>query len=241
MTFCDLTGKRALVTGGSRGIGKEIAHQLVAAGADVLITGTNADSLKAAQQEIGAAGFIVANLADEADWERLIAEAGQVDILVNNAGITKDGLFPRQSQSHWDEVFKVNLEAAVVLSRGFLPGMLKQRWGRIIQITSVVAHMGNTGQTNYIASKAALTGFTKGLAQEVARRGITVNAVAPGFIETAMTAEVADAAVARLTQAIPMQRFGTPAEVAHTVRFLASAEAAYLTGTTLHVNGGMYM
>ena len=241
MTFCDLTGKRALVTGGSRGIGKEIAHQLAAAGAEVLITGTNADSLKAAQQETGAAGFIVANLADEADRERLIAEAGQIDILVNNAGITKDGLFPRQSQSHWDEVFKVNLEAAVVLSRGLLPGMLKKRWGRIIQITSVVAHMGNTGQTNYIASKAALTGFTKGLAQEVARRGITVNAVAPGFIETAMTADVADAAVARLTQAIPMQRFGTPAEVAHTVRFLASAEAAYLTGTTLHVNGGMYM
>ena len=180
-------------------------------------------------------------MAEEAAIEKIIMQAGQVQILVNNAGITRDSLFLRQSEDQWNEVLRVNLDAAVKLTRGLLPHMSKGGYGRIVNISSIVAHMGNIGQTNYITSKAAITGFTKGLAKEVGRKNVTVNCVAPGFIETSMTAEIPDKLVEKFKEQIPMQRFGQPAEIAAAVRFLASKEAAYITGTTVHVNGGMYV
>lgn len=235
-----LNGLKALVTGGSRGIGKAIAAELKAAGADVIISGTNPKTLEATAKELGVQ-FIPADLAKDEEVDRLAAEVGLVDILVNNAGITRDGLFMRQSDDAWNDVLRVNLDAAVRLTRHLVPGMTANRFGRVINISSVVAHMGNVGQTNYITSKAAITGFTKGLSQEVARRGVTVNCIAPGFIATDMTDDIADKATNGFLEKIPARRFGEPAEVAHAVCFLASREAGYITGTTLHVNGGLYV
>ncbi|MBI1363033.1 MAG: SDR family oxidoreductase [Proteobacteria bacterium] len=240
MSFCNLTGKVALVTGGSRGIGKAIAKELRNAGAEVIISGTNVDALKETAAEIGAR-YIAADLSDSAQVDRLAQEAGAVDILVNNAGITRDGLFIRQSDDAWNDVLRVNLDAAVRLTRALLPAMSKKNWGRIINISSIVAHMGNVGQTNYITSKAAITGFTKGLAKEIARKGVTVNCVAPGFIHTDMTSSLPEKMVEKFKEAIAAQTFGEPEHVAASVRFLASDEAAYITGATMHVNGGMYM
>ena len=235
-----LEGLKCLVTGGSRGIGKGIAKALIAKGAEVIISGTSEESLKKTADEIGAS-FIAANLADEKALCALIEEAGHIDILVNNAGITRDGLFQRLSSDDWKDVMEVNFIANVKLSRGFSKSMMKKRFGRIINITSVVAHMGNVGQTNYIASKAAVTGFAKGLALEVARRGVTVNCIAPGFIETDMTNEMSEKAVADMTSKIPSKRLGTIDDIASAVTYLASKEAGYITGTTLHVNGGLYL
>lgn len=240
MSF-DLSGMRVLVTGGSRGIGKAIAQEFVGAGAEVVISGTNPETLKKAVEEIGAASFVAADLADKGAVKGMIEEVGAVDVLVNNAGITKDGLFLRMSDEQWQDVMRVNVDASMQLARGLLPAMLKKRAGRIINITSVVAHMGNVGQANYVTSKAAITGFSKALATEVARKGITVNCVAPGFIETAMTDEISEDATKKMLEAIPAKRFGQPSEVAHAVLFLASKEAGYVTGSTLHVNGGMYV
>lgn len=240
MSFCNLTGKRALVTGGTRGIGKSIAQSLKDAGAEVIISGSNVEGLKQTANEIGAT-YIVADLDDETQVDSLIEQAKGIDILVNNAGITRDGLFIRQSDDQWNQVLRVNLDAAVRLTRGLLPAMSKKNWGRIINITSIVAHMGNIGQTNYITSKAAMTGFTKGLSKEVARKGVTVNAVAPGFIATSMTAEIPEKLVEKFKDMIPMMDFGQPENIAAAVRFLASDEAKYVTGTTIHVNGGMYV
>ena len=240
-SFCSLSGLTALVTGGSRGIGKAIATQLVEAGAEVILAGSNAETLEKAAAEVGAARTIVADLADKAAIEKLALQAGQVDILVNNAGITRDGLFLRQSEDAWNDVLRVNLDAAVALTRALVPHMSKNGFGRIIKVSSIVAHMGNIGQTNYITSKAAITGFTKGLAKEMGRKGVTVNCVAPGFIETSMTAEIPEKLVEKFKENIPTQRFGKPEEIAAAVRFLASREAAYITGSTVHVNGGMYM
>ncbi len=240
MSFCNLVGKRALVTGGSRGIGMAIAKELRNAGADVVISGTNVEALKKTADTLGATYF-AADLGNKEHVEGLAKEVGDVDILVNNAGITRDGLFMRQSDDAWDSVLRVNLDAAVCLTRAIVPNMTKKQWGRIINISSIVAHMGNVGQTNYITSKAALTGFTKGLAKEVARRNITVNCVAPGFIHTDMTASLSDKMIDKFNEMIAAQKFGTPEDIAAAVRFLASEEAGYMTGTTLHVNGGMYM
>ena len=240
MSFCNLVGKRALVTGGSRGIGMAIAKELRNAGADVVISGTNVEALKKTADELGATYF-AADLGNKEHVEGLAKEVGDVDILVNNAGITRDGLFMRQSDDAWDSVLRVNLDAAVCLTRAIVPNMTKKQWGRIINISSIVAHMGNVGQTNYITSKAALTGFTKGLAKEVARRNITVNCVAPGFIHTDMTASLSEKMIDKFNEMIAAQKFGTPEDIAAAVRFLASEEAGYMTGTTLHVNGGMYM
>lgn len=235
-----LTGLKCLVTGGSRGIGKGIAQALIAKGAEVVISGSNPNSLKIVADEIGAT-FVAANLHDTKAIDGLIEAVGPVDVLVNNAGITRDGLFQRMSDADWDDVLQVNLRANVQLSNAFAKLMMKKRFGRIINITSVVAHMGNVGQTNYITSKAAITGFTKGLAQEVARRGVTVNCIAPGFIQTDMTEDMTEKAVEEMTSKIPSKKLGTVSDIAHAVTYLASKEAGYVTGTTLHVNGGLYL
>ena len=242
----DLTGKGALVTGASGGIGGGIARALHAQGAAVALTGRNADSLGILARDLGErAHVIVADLADTASVDALIEEAGQkldgIDILVNNAGLTRDGLMMRMKDEDWDTVLDVNLTAGFKLARAVLRSMMKARWGRIINVTSVVGQTGNPGQVNYVASKAGMTGFTKALAAEVASRNITVNCVAPGFITTAMTDSLTDDQKARTLEKIPVSRFGNPDDVAAAVVFLASDEAAYITGQTLHVNGGMAM
>ncbi len=240
MSFATLTDKRALVTGGSRGIGRAIAEQLKAAGAEVLISGSNPETLAKVAEELGV-GFVAADLNQPDAITKLAEEVGAVDILVNNAGITRDALFSKQSEEQWAEVLRVNLDSAVALTRALLPNMTKNRWGRIVNISSIVAHMGNIGQTNYITAKAAITGFTKGLSKEVARRGVTVNCVAPGFIETSMTDKIPEKIRDEFVGQIPAKRFGSPQEIAAAVRYLASEEAAYTTGTTIHVNGGLYV
>jgi len=243
----DLTGKTALVTGASGGIGGAIAKTLHGQGATVVLSGTRAEALEAVRAELGARAFIAAaNLSDIASIEALPkaaeeAAGGSIDILVNNAGITKDNLFMRMKDDEWDQVIAVNLTAAFRLSRAVLRGMMKKRWGRIIQITSVVGATGNPGQGNYAAAKAGLVGMSKSLAAEVASRNITVNAVAPGFIQTAMTDVLTDAQKEIIGQRIPAGRMGMPAEIAAAVAYLASEEAAYVTGETIHINGGMAM
>jgi 3-oxoacyl-[acyl-carrier protein] reductase len=243
----DLTGKVALVTGASGGIGGAIAKALHAQGAKVVLSGTRIEALETVKSELGANAFIAqANLSDSASVEALpkaaedAAGAG-IDILVNNAGITKDNLFMRMKDEEWEQVIAVNLTAAFRLSRGVLRGMMKKRWGRIIQISSVVGATGNPGQGNYAAAKAGLVGMTKSLAAEVASRNITVNAVAPGFIQTAMTEVLTDQQKEMISQRIPAGRMGTAAEIAAAVVYLASQEAAYVTGETIHINGGMAM
>lgn len=242
----DLTGKGALVTGASGGIGGGIAGALHAQGATVVLTGRNADSLAKLAQDLGErAHVITADLADTASIGALIEEAEQkldgVDILVNNAGLTRDGLTMRMKDEDWDAVLDVNLTAGFRLARAVLRTMMKSRWGRIINVTSVVGQTGNPGQVNYVASKAGMTGFSKALAAEVASRNITVNCVAPGFITTAMTDFLTDDQRDRTLKMIPAGRFGNPEDVASAVVFLASDEAAYVTGQTLHINGGMAM
>ncbi|MPZ11181.1 MAG: 3-oxoacyl-[acyl-carrier-protein] reductase [Kiloniellaceae bacterium] len=242
----DLTGKIALVTGASGGIGGAIARRLHGQGATVVLSGTRAEALEALAGELGERAVAMAcNLGDPADTEALVGrvegEAGQLDILINNAGLTRDGLALRMKDADWQQVLDVNLTAAFRLTRTALKGMMKRRWGRIIAITSIVGVTGNPGQANYAASKAGLIGMTKSLAQEVATRGITLNCVAPGMIETAMTAALNEQQRARILTAIPLQRLGNPDEIAAAVVYLASEEAAYVTGQTLHVNGGMAM
>ena len=243
----DLTGKTALVTGASGGIGGAIAKALHAQGATVVLSGTRAEALEAVRAELGSRAFIApANLSDIASVEALPkaaeeAAGGGIDILVNNAGITRDNLFMRMKDDEWDQVIAVNLTAAFRLSRGVLRGMMKRRWGRIVQITSIVGATGNPGQGNYAAAKAGLIGMSKSLAAEVASRNITVNAVAPGFIQTAMTEVLTDQQKEMIGQRIPAGRMGMPQEIAAAVAYLASEEAAYVTGETIHINGGMAM
>ncbi|MGF1445592.1 MAG: 3-oxoacyl-[acyl-carrier-protein] reductase [Pikeienuella sp.] len=242
----DLTGKCALVTGASGGIGGAIARALHAAGASVALSGTRRDPLEALAAELGARAHVTpADLSDAAALEVLpktAAEAmGGLDILVNNAGVTRDGLAMRMSDDDWDAVIQINLGACFRLSRAVLRPMMKARWGRIIQIGSVVGATGNPGQANYAAAKAGLVGLSKSLAAEVASRGITVNVIAPGFIETAMTDKLTDDQKARILAAIPAGRMGAANEIAAAALYLAAPEAAYVTGQTLHVNGGMAM
>jgi 3-oxoacyl-(acyl-carrier-protein) reductase len=242
----DLTGKAALVTGASGGIGGAIARALHGAGAVVALSGTRAAPLAALAAELGGRAHVLAcDLSDAGAVETLpkrAAEAmGSVDILVNNAGITRDNLFMRMSDAEWQSVIDVNLTASFRLCRGVVRGMMKARWGRIVNITSVVGATGNPGQANYAAAKAGLVGLSKSLAQEVASRGITVNCVAPGFIATAMTDKLNDEQKARILGQIPAGRMGEAAEIAAATLYLASAEAGYVTGATLHVNGGMAM
>ncbi|MBP7816923.1 MAG: 3-oxoacyl-[acyl-carrier-protein] reductase [Phenylobacterium sp.] len=243
----DLTGKTALVTGATGGIGGAIAHALHAQGAHVVLSGTREAVLAELAKELGGRTSIApANLADAESVDGLIAKAEEaagapLDILVANAGITKDGLLMRMKDEDWESVLKVNLESFFRLSRAAMRGMMKRRAGRIIGITSVVGVMGNPGQANYAASKAGMIGFSKALAQEVATRGITVNCVAPGFIESPMTEALNEAQKAQILSTIPAGRLGLGSDVAAACVYLASDEAAYMTGQTLHVNGGMAM
>ncbi|WP_146587989.1 3-oxoacyl-ACP reductase FabG [Puniceibacterium confluentis] len=242
----DLTGKCALITGASGGIGGEIARSLHAAGATVGLSGTRTEPLEALAAELGERTFVLpCNLGDFAAVEALPKDAakamGAVDILVNNAGITRDNLFMRMSDDEWQSVIDVNLTSTFKLCKGVLRGMMKARWGRIVNISSVVGATGNPGQGNYAAAKAGMVGMSKSLAYEVASRGITVNAVAPGFITTAMTDKLSDDQKAAILTQVPAGRMGEPEEIAAAVLYLSSPEAAYVTGTTLHVNGGMAM
>ncbi len=242
----DLSGKSALVTGASGGIGGAIARVLHAQGAVVGLSGTRVDALEALAADLGGRAHVLA--CDLSDSESCVAlpgraeEAlGSLDILVNNAGLTRDNLALRIKDADWNLVLEVNLTAAFRLTRASLRGMMKRRWGRIVGITSVVGVTGNPGQANYAASKAGMIGMSKSLAQEVGSRGITVNCVAPGFIETAMTDALGEAQRDKLLGAIPAGRLGSSDDVAACVAYLASEEAAYVTGQTLHVNGGMAM
>ncbi|MDU8945710.1 3-oxoacyl-[acyl-carrier-protein] reductase [Ovoidimarina sediminis] len=242
----DLTGKAALVTGASGGLGAEIARTLHGAGATVGLSGTREQPLEALAAELGERAHVLpCNLSDAEAVDALpkaAAEAmGLVDILVNNAGITRDQIFMRMSDEEWQSVLDVNLTASMKLMKGVIRGMMKARWGRIVNISSVVGATGNPGQANYAASKAGMVGMSKAVAYEVASRGITVNCVAPGFITTAMTDKLTDDQKAQILTQVPAGRMGEPVEIAAAVLYLASAEAAYVTGTTLHVNGGMAM
>lgn len=242
----DLTGKNALITGASGGIGGEIARALHEAGATVGLSGTRVEPLQALADQLGERAHVLpCNLSDPEAVAALpkqgAAAMGSVDILVNNAGITRDNLFMRMSDDEWQSVLDVNLTATMKLCKGVIRGMMKSRWGRIVNISSVVGAIGNPGQANYAASKAGMVGFSKALAHEVATRGITVNAVAPGFITTAMTEKLTDEQRVGLLQQVPAGRMGDPTEIAAAVLYLASPEAGYVTGTTLHVNGGMAM
>jgi 3-oxoacyl-[acyl-carrier protein] reductase len=242
----DLKGKNALVTGATGGIGSAIARALHGQGASVAISGTKADKLEALASELGERVYVlpcdlrdrpaVVQLADTAE-----KTLGQVDILVNNAGITHDNLFMRMKDEEWDDVIAVNLTSVFVLTRGILRGMMRRRAGRIVNIASISGVFGNPGQGNYAASKAGLVGMTKSLAREVASRGITANCIAPGFISTAMTDALTPKQVEAIAAAIPAQTFGKPADIAAAAVFFASDEAAYVTGETMHVNGGMIM
>lgn len=244
----NLSGKTALVTGASGGLGASIAKALFAQGATVAITGRKKEALDALAAELGDASrvhVVVGDLSTAEEVEKVMTAAetamGQVDILVNNAGLTRDTLAMRMNDEMWQSVLDVNLTAAFRLSRSAIKGMMKRRHGRIISIASIVGTTGNPGQANYAASKAGLIGMTKSLAQEVGSRGITLNCVAPGFIQTAMTDVLNDDQKNKLNEKIPLQRMGQPEEIAAAVVYLASDEAAYVTGQTLHVNGGMAM
>ena len=242
----DLTGKAALVTGASGGIGGDIARRLHAAGAAVGLSGTREAPLEALAAELGERAHVLpANLSNAESVEALpkaaAAAMGSVDILINNAGVTRDNLFMRMSDEEWATVININLTSSMRLMRGVMRGMMKARWGRIINITSVVGVTGNPGQANYCASKAGMIGMTKSIAQEVASRGVTANCVAPGFIATPMTDALNDKQREGILGAIPAGRMGSGDEIASAALYLASHEAAYVTGQTLHVNGGMAM
>jgi len=243
----DLTGKTALITGASGGIGQAISQQLHAQGAFVILHGTREAALSALAEKLASnVTYITASLSDDEAVNSLIKNAEEkagnpIDILVNNAGITKDGLIMRMKDADFDDVISINLRASFKLCRDVIKGMMKRRFGRIINITSIVGVTGNPGQANYCASKAGIIGMSKSMAAEVASRGITVNCVAPGFIETPMTDILTEDQKSKILATIPANRLGKGAEIANSVVYLASTEAAYVTGQTMHVNGGMAM
>lgn len=242
----DLSGKKALVTGASGGIGGAIARSLHESGAEVVLSGTRLDALEALQKELGSRVHVCsARLGEEGSAQKLIEDSiaamGGLDILVNNAGMTRDTLAMRMKDEDWQAVLDVNLTSAFQLSRACLKGMMKQRYGRIINITSVVGVTGNVGQANYAATKAGLIGMSKSMAQEVASRGITINCVAPGFIVSPMTDGLSDDQKSAITRNIPSGKMGSPQDIGAAVTFLASGESGYITGQTIHVNGGLAM
>ena len=243
----NLDGKTALITGATGGIGSAIARALHSQGAEVILSGTRQGALNELAHELSdRAHSIAADLSDKSSIDALIKQISDistdgVDIVINNAGIVRDNLLVRMKDEEWNQVLDINLFAGYKLIQGLIRGMMKRRWGRIIGISSVVGTTGNPGQANYAAAKAGMIGFSKALAQEVATRGITVNVIAPGMIQTAMTDELNEDQSARLLSTIPLGRLGSPEEIAASVIYLASDEAAYVTGATLHVNGGMAM
>jgi 3-oxoacyl-[acyl-carrier protein] reductase len=243
--FISLEGQVALVTGASRGIGRAIAEQLAALGAKVIGTATTEKGAAAISEYLGAGQGLVLDVANTESIEQCLetikANFGEIDILINNAGITRDNLLMRMKDEEWFDIMQTNLTSVFRMSKAVLRSMMKKRCGRIITIGSVVGSMGNAGQTNYAAAKAGVLGFTKSLAKEVASRGITVNAIAPGFIDTDMTKDLSDEQKQAIFGQVPANRLGQPEEIAATVAFLASRQAAYITGETIHVNGGMYM
>jgi 3-oxoacyl-[acyl-carrier protein] reductase len=244
-----MANRIAFITGASRGIGRACALALSASGAKVVLAARQVDKLEAVAAEIRAAGgeaFVVSiDLASPDSIKEAFSKAskefGRIDILINNAGLTRDGLALRMKREDWDAVIQTNLSGSFFCIQQVLPPMVRERWGRIVNITSVVGESGNAGQANYAASKAGLIGLTKSLAQELASRNITVNAVAPGFVETDMTASLSDDLKAKITESVPLKRIGKPEDVAAAVRFLASDDASYITGHVLDVNGGMFM
>ena len=242
----DLKGKKVLVTGASGGIGKAIAMQLSSSGADLCLTGRNKSELENLQKIIGRnCQIIISDLSNSDGINNLADQAqeimGQIDILVNNAGITKDNLFMRMSEDDWNEVININLNSIFKLTKQLIKGMIKRRYGRIINITSVIGVAGGAGQSNYSASKAGIIAMSKSLAQEVGSRSVTVNSIAPGFIETNMTAELSDDRKEDILRSISVGRLGKPDDIAGAVCFLASDKASYITGQTIHINGGMLM
>ena len=242
----DLEGKKALITGASGGIGKEIANILIKHNAQVCISGRNLDELNALKELLGEKCHVVTcDLSKKDEIIELIKKTdeilGHIDILINNAGITKDNIFLRMSESEWEDVLNVNLNSTFSILKLITKGMIKRRYGRIINISSVVGVTGGAGQVNYSASKAGLIGLTKSLSQEVATRNITVNCIAPGFIETPMTEQLDDKRKDAILNSIPMNRIGTPEDLSSAIIFLASQESSYITGQTIHINGGLYM
>jgi 3-oxoacyl-[acyl-carrier protein] reductase len=235
------TSRTALITGASRGIGLACAQALASAGARVILAARDAAKLEAASAAIPGSTWVTLDIASQESIKEAFAKAGPVDILVNNAAVTKDGLALRLKKDDWDMVLSTNLTGAFLAIQQVMQGMMKERWGRIINISSIVGETGNPGQANYVASKAGLIGLTKSLAQEIASRNITVNAIAPGFIDTDMTAVLSEQLKQNMLAHIPLKRFGKPEDVAAAVKFLASEEASYITGAVLNVNGGMYM
>jgi 3-oxoacyl-[acyl-carrier protein] reductase len=244
-----MSSRTAFVTGASRGIGRACAISLAAAGHPVVLAARDLTRLTSLAEEIRAAGgtaFVASmDLSSEesirAAFKQAAAEAGPITVLVNNAGITRDGLSMRMKREDWDAVLQTNLTGSFLCIQQVMPAMMKERWGRIVNISSVVGESGNAGQANYVASKAGLIGLTKSLAQELGSRNITVNAITPGFIDTDMTAVLTEEVKQRMLSGIPLKRFGKPEDVAAAVRFLASGEAGYITGSVLKVNGGMYL
>jgi len=236
-----MTNRTALVTGASRGIGLACAKALAAGGARVILAARDAAKLEAASAQIQGSSWIRLDLASPESIKEAFAKAGKIDILVNNAAITKDGLALRMKKDDWDAVIATNLTGAFLAIQQVLQPMMKERWGRIINISSIVGETGNPGQANYVASKAGLIGLTKSLAQEIASRNITVNAIAPGFVETDMTAVLSEELKNNMLSHIPLRRLGKPEDIAAAVKFLASEDAGYITGAVLNVNGGMYM
>ena len=242
----DLEGKKALITGASGGIGKEIAKVLVKHNAEVCISGRNLEELNALKKSLGEKCYVVAcDLSKKDQITELIKKTdeflGHIDILINNAGITKDNIFLRMSENEWEDVLNVNLNSTFTILKLITKGMVKRKYGRIINISSVVGVTGGAGQVNYSASKAGLIGLTKSLSQEIATRNITVNCIAPGFIETPMTEKLDDKRKDAIINSIPMNRIGTPKDLSSAVIFLASRESSYITGQTIHINGGLYM
>ena len=236
-----MPNRTAFVTGASRGIGLACAHALASAGARVILAARDAAKLEAASAAIPGSSWVTLDMSSQESIKEAFTKVGPVDILVNNAAVTKDGLALRMKKDDWDAVLSTNLTGAFLAIQQVLHGMMKERWGRIINISSIVGETGNPGQANYVASKAGLIGLTKSLAQEIASRNITVNAIAPGFIDTDMTAALSDQLKQNMLAHIPLKRFGKPEDVAAAVKFLASEEAGYITGAVLNVNGGMYM
>jgi len=233
--------RTALITGASRGIGLACAQALASTGTRVILAARDAARLEAASAAIPGSTWVTLDMSSQDSIKEAFAKAGPVEILVNNAAVTKDGRALRMKKDDWDTVLSTNLTGAFLAIQQVMQGMMKQRWGRIINISSIVGETGNPGQANYVASKAGLIGLTKSLAQEIASRNITVNAIAPGFIDTDMTAALSDQLKENMLAHIPLKRFGKPEDVAAAVKFLASEEAGYITGAVLNVNGGMYM